>query len=118
MESIYNKIKARRKELGMTQDDLAKKIGYYDKSMVSRIERGGCDLPHSKIVLFAKALDMTVADLIGTDDCIESDFDILYTLYHQLNMEGREKVFEYTKDLLELDKYKKHYQSDMVEEEA
>lgn len=68
MEEFYKNIRQKRIELNMTQTDLAKKVGYSDKSMIARIERGDIDLPQSKIVLFADALDMTPCSLMGWND--------------------------------------------------
>lgn len=68
MLQLYKNIRARRQELGMSQSDLAAKTGYSGKSMIARIERGDVDLPQSKIMLFAKALDVSPGDLMGWDD--------------------------------------------------
>lgn len=62
---LYENIKARRKELGMTQAQLAKKLGYSDRSAIAHIESGKVDLPQSKIVLFADALSTSAGDLMG-----------------------------------------------------
>lgn len=63
--TMYDRIKARRQDLGMTQAELAEKIGYKSKTTITRIERGEIDLPQSKIVSFARALDTTVNYLLG-----------------------------------------------------
>ena len=63
--TLYDRIKARRIDLGMTQAELAEKIGYKSKTTITRIERGEIDLPQSKIASFAKALDTTVNYLLG-----------------------------------------------------
>lgn len=68
MKEFYKNIRQKRIELNMTQTDLAKKVGYSDKSMIARIERGDIDLPQSKIMLFADALDMTPCSLMGWND--------------------------------------------------
>lgn len=65
MLELYKNIKERRQELKMTQAELAKTLGYADKSMIAKIEKGGIDLPLSKIELFANALDTTPAELMG-----------------------------------------------------
>lgn len=56
LKTIHKNIKSRRKELKMTQSDLAKKLGYADKSMIAKIEAGLVDLPQSRIEAFAAAL--------------------------------------------------------------
>lgn len=63
---LYENIKNRRKELKMTQTELALKTGYTDKSAIAKIESGKVDIPVSKINEFAKALNMDPGDLMGT----------------------------------------------------
>lgn len=67
MLQLYKNIKARRNELNMTQIDLAEKLGYADKSMISKIEKGLVDLPQSKILAFAEVLKVTPGELMGLD---------------------------------------------------
>lgn len=71
MLELYRNIKNRRLELQMTQSDLAKALGYADKSMIAKIEKGVVDLPLSKIELFADALGTTPSQLMG--DTWEND---------------------------------------------
>lgn len=68
MLELYTNIKKKRQSLNLTQTELAKKLGYADKSMIAKIEKGQVDLPQSKIVAFAKALNTTPSDLMGWDD--------------------------------------------------
>ena len=49
-------IKKRREELGLSQEELAAKLGYKSRSSINKIELGLSDIPFSKITLFAKAL--------------------------------------------------------------
>ena len=51
MSTIYERIRARRIELGLTVEELAKKMGYKDKSSISKIENGKADIPQSKVCL-------------------------------------------------------------------
>jgi len=67
MADIGKRIKNRRKELGITQEELAQKLGYKNKSTIAKIENGTNDIVQSKVVEFAKALDTTVAALMGWD---------------------------------------------------
>ena len=62
---MYSKIKARRKALGMTQEELAEKIGYSGKSVISKIEHGEVDLNSSKIMAIAEALRISTFDLMN-----------------------------------------------------
>ena len=67
MLELYKNIKRRRQQLKMTQTDLALKLGYADKSMIAKIEKGNVDLPQSKILAFANALETTPGELMGWD---------------------------------------------------
>ena len=102
MLQIYSNIKTRRKQLGYTQTELAKKLGYADKSMIAKIEKGQVDLSQSKIMAFAKALETTASVLMG-DDGIVTDNEILeikvtphekehLTIYRSLDEKGQHTV--------------------------
>ena len=68
MLEVGKKIKQRREELNMTQDELARRTGYKSRSSINKIERGGNDLPQTKIVAFAHALDTTPSYLLGWEE--------------------------------------------------
>ncbi|WP_275539317.1 LexA family transcriptional regulator [Faecalibacterium sp. An122] len=68
VSELYNRIKTRRQELGLTVEELANRMGYKDKSSISKIENGKADIPQSKVEAFAKALETTTAYLIGIDE--------------------------------------------------
>lgn len=72
MSDIYRRIKERREELGLTQEDLAVRMGYKSKSSINKIEMGKNDIPQSKVVAFAKALQTTTAYLMGVDEAKDS----------------------------------------------
>ena len=65
---IGDRIKRRREELGMTQDELARKAGYKSRSSINKIEIDGRGIPQPKIEALAKALKVTPAYLMGWED--------------------------------------------------
>lgn len=67
-KSNYERIKIRRKELGISQEELANLVGYTDRSIISKIEKGTVDLSESKIVAIAKALKITPEYLVGWEE--------------------------------------------------
>lgn len=73
MNKLYKNIKDRRIELGLTQAELAKKVGYSDKSMIAKIESGIVDITRNKIMQFADALGTTPAYLMGWEDSPTDD---------------------------------------------
>lgn len=66
--TIGQRIKKRRQELRLSQRDLAYRLGYSDHTTLTRIEAGRVDLPQTKIVLFAEALGVSPAYLMGWED--------------------------------------------------
>ena len=99
--TIGERIKFRREQLGLTQEEVAKKCGYKSRSSVNKIELSR-SLPLSKVELMANALETTPAELMGWEDIQETEYDIekatiiknnkneeearkLYELYQQAN---------------------------------
>lgn len=72
-EKIGERIKNRRKALNMSQDDLAKKLGYKSRSSINKIERDASGLPQTKIAAIARALDTTPSYIMGWDEEIKKD---------------------------------------------
>lgn len=56
METMYDRIRDLRIKEGLSQEELAKRIGYSSRSMISRIEKGDVDLSQSKIKLLSTIL--------------------------------------------------------------
>lgn len=70
---IGDRIKLRREELMMSQEELAKKVGYKSRSSVNKIEIDGRGLPQNKIIAFAKALETTPSYLMGWEPLSDED---------------------------------------------
>lgn len=64
MDRVYVNIKKRRKELHMTQKELAAKCGYTDHTTITKMENGQVDVTFGRLKMIAEALDTTVIDLI------------------------------------------------------
>ena len=75
MDTIYSRIKNLRESLGLSQDELAKKLGYTSRSTINKIESGKIDISRSKIEAFAKALNTTPSYLMGWDDEDDGYYD-------------------------------------------
>ena len=57
-----------RNEKGLTQEELALKVGYKSRSTIARIEMDNRNVSQSTIVTLAKALDTTPSVLMGWED--------------------------------------------------
>ena len=66
--SLGQNIRICREKLGLTQEELAKKLGYKDRSTIAKIESDVNDITQSKIVAIAEVLETTPAALMGWAD--------------------------------------------------
>ena len=64
-KSIHDRIRERRIELGLSQDQLAAKMGYKSRSSINKIESGQADIARNKLEQLAEALLTTPAYLMG-----------------------------------------------------
>jgi transcriptional regulator with XRE-family HTH domain len=97
--NVGERIKQRRLELGLSQDELAKKVGYKSRSSINKIELSR-DLPLRKVELMAKALDTTPGYLMGWSD----ETSIFIESKEPQGDRGEAHLIEYAKRLYE------HYQ--------
>lgn len=124
MKTIGERIRQRRIELEMSQEELAVKLGYKSRSSINKIEKDGRELRQNKIVDIAKALHTTPAFIMGwteedplPDSPTEKEMNLIQK-YRSLNDEGQEKVDEYVDDLASSGKYKKLNTHPMADEET
>lgn len=73
-KEIGQRIKQMREQLGLSQEELAKRIGSSNRSTVSNYEQGNRTFKQSQIALFSKALGITPAYLMG----LENDKALFY----------------------------------------
>lgn len=67
-ENMYQRIKRLRKSQGLSQQELAERIGFADRSSVSRIEHGEFDLKANIIGNIAKVLDVSPSYLMDGEE--------------------------------------------------
>lgn len=64
---IGYRIKQKRLELGLTQMELASRMGYTSKAAICKVEKGDDNITTDRVRKFAKALGVTEAYLMGWD---------------------------------------------------
>lgn len=64
---VAENIRRRRLELGLSQQQLADRLGYKARSTVNKIESGENSVPAGRLAAYAKALDTTAAYLLGRE---------------------------------------------------
>lgn len=58
-------VRNRRIELGLTQEELAIKCGYKNRTMISKLESGDSEIPFSKLVVICDVLECDPNYLLG-----------------------------------------------------
>ena len=76
LNPLGSNIKKRRQWLGLSQEELAAKVGYKDRATISKVEAGLIDLTQTKISEFALALQTTSSYLMGWDDNADNTVEI------------------------------------------
>ena len=127
MPEIGKRIRTRREELGMTQEELASRLGYKSKTTIAKIENGTNDIVQSKVIEFAQVLDTTPSYLMGwlqydertfgkeaSDDKViklaqnllkfHGSGKQLMDNYEQLSDNNKKKVVDYSENLLKIQK--------------
>lgn len=100
-----DRIRVRREELNLSQDELAKRMGYKSRSTINKIELGINDVSQSKIVAFAEALETTVGYLMGDEDApkevespnLNEEVFALWGEIHDLTEGEKKDIMEYIK---------------------
>lgn len=76
MLELYQNIKKYRIAHEWSQTELAMRVGYADKSMISRIENGKVDLQLNQIKAFADVFGITPGELMGSDGVDQDSPDV------------------------------------------
>ena len=59
MSDLSTRVRLRREQLGLSQEELARRMGYRSRSSITKLEKGINDLPQSKVEELAQALETT-----------------------------------------------------------
>ena len=113
ISNIYERIKTLREEKGITQDELAAKLGYTSRSSIAKIESGKTDISQSKVKEIAEILNTTTSYLMDGNENIlnqKDEKDIakkMDNLIEQIDtqdalMFDREPLDEESKELLKI----------------
>lgn len=98
---IGKKIRLLREQKNLTQEELARKLGYSHKTSISKIETDQYDLSYSKIIAFADALGVTPASLFAEDETVEASpakkmtIPVLGCVVAGYPMEAVENIIDY-----------------------
>ncbi len=124
-KKIGTTIRKLRVEAGMTQDQLANAIGYSSRSSIAGIEGGSRGIPKDQLENIAHLFGLSVEELIEQANQVKLNIYTLsskdqidklrlnqtnksnYINFDNLNENGKKKLKEYYKDLIDNPKYRK-----------
>lgn len=96
-KEVGMRICAKRKALGMSQEELAHLSGFKSRASINRIELGIQDVRRSKLIEIAKALNTTPAYIMGWEKDEEE----------AIRLENNEIIMAYATRLMKLDENKR-----------
>lgn len=89
MLELYRNIKRIREEKGMSQDELARLVGFKSRSSINKIEMGVNDITQSKLIAIANALHVSPGELMGEDKEVASPTDLSTRLPNMVPIDAR-----------------------------
>ena len=89
MLELYRNIKRIREEKGMSQDELARLVGFKSRSSINKIEMGVNDITQSKLIAIANALHVSPGELMGEDEEVASPADLSSRLPNMISIDAR-----------------------------
>lgn len=107
---IYERIKFRRKELGLSADDVAEALGV-SRATVYRYESADIEkLPTQIVIPLSTVLRCSPSWLMGWENevnskpaaAVSNEEKYLLSLYRNLNPEGKQKLIERAEELRDL----------------
>ena len=91
-KSIKHTIRSRRKELGLTQNKMAEKLGIDERTYKLIESEQGTKMVYPRMEDIARALDLSLAEIIGdTSSLLKDERTQTETLVADLRMELAEK---------------------------
>lgn len=110
-EKLGKRVKAKREEIGLTQFQLAKKMGNISVKYLNEIEEGNYIEEELPIFKLANALNVDIDYIYGLEyteeELNELEENEIIQHFKLLNSIGKEKAKEYIIDLSEQEKYTK-----------
>lgn len=105
------RVRKRRLEIGLTQEELAQRANYAHKTSISKIEQGKSEIPQDKMQDFANALNTTIAYLMGWTQDIDNRTGLsveerqLISYYRSLNGAGKVAMMSMVQGLVDSGAY-------------
>lgn len=94
---------------GFSQDELARMLGYTNRSSINKIEVGRSGIPADKVNNLARVLGVSPLDLFNESavepDSTEKDNSII-ALFEKLSPNGQEDLMKYAEYLLQKEENK------------
>jgi len=73
LKELGIRVRNLRIKKGLSQEELASKVGYKSRSSINKIELGINDIPQRKIKSLADALGVSASELLGLNDTDENE---------------------------------------------
>ncbi len=111
--TIYQRIKFLREKTGLTQQELAERVGFKTASAVNKIELGLRDINQTKILAFANALGVSPGELMSGHKPTESvkgiKIPVLGYVRAGIPIEAVEEILDYEEISIDMASKGEHF---------
>jgi len=101
--TIGERIARYREERGLSQEELAKMLGYKSRATTNKIETGKRNIPRDLIVKLSAILEVSPIDILGVEENFplsEDKWEVYRVMISQLSDESLTDLKEYIKFLI------------------
>lgn len=101
--TIGERIARYREERGLSQEELAKMLGYKSRATINKIETGKRNIPRDLIVKLSAILEVSPIDILGVEENLplsEDKWEVYRVMISQLSDESLTDLKEYIKFLI------------------
>lgn len=100
LKQFGENVKEQRKALGLTQDELAKKLGYSGAAMISKLEKGQTDIGNDKLSLLVDIFHVDARVLLFGGSAQKSTMDKIQQAVELMNEDQLEQTWNYIEKIV------------------
>lgn len=100
LKQFGENVKEQRRALGLTQEELAKKLGYSSAAMISKLEKGQTDIGNDKLSLLVDIFHVDARVLLFGGSVQKSTTDKILQAVELMNDDQLEQTWNYIEKIV------------------
>lgn len=100
LKQFGENVREQRKSMGLTQEELAKKLGYSSAAMISKLEKGQTDIGNDRLSLLVDIFHVDARVLLFGGNVQESTSDKIHQAVELMNADQLEQTWNYIEKIV------------------